>query len=166
MYFIFTKSNVQFQHFSSKYVLFWSPWKHQKTKGFLMFSGGSKENIVKRWANQTNITASAHYLRLKSVQIRSFFWSEYEKIRTTKNSVFGHISCSDYLCLKTLFEVWDRVFPLKIINTNLVPYRFPTWTCHIHYWKVRDCSLIFKKTSGRGKSVNAPPDLFVFLPDV
>ena len=131
-----------------------------------MFSGGSKENIVKRWANQTNITASAHYLRLKSVQIRSFFWSEYEKIRTTKNSVFGHISCSDYLCLKTLFEVWDRVFPLKISNTNLVPYRFPTWTCHIHYWKVRDCSLIFKKTSGRGKSVNAPPDLFVFLPDV
>ena len=28
-------------------VPFWSPWKHQKTKGFLMFSGGSKGNIGK-----------------------------------------------------------------------------------------------------------------------
>ena len=38
---------------------------------------------------------------MKSVQIRSFFWSvfsciqsEYGKIRTRKNSVFGHFSCS------------------------------------------------------------------------
>ena len=38
---------------------------------------------------------------VKSVQIRSFFWSvfsciqsEYRKIRTRKNSVFGHFSCS------------------------------------------------------------------------
>ena len=28
-------------------VSFWSPWKHQKTYGFLMFSGGSKGNIRK-----------------------------------------------------------------------------------------------------------------------
>ena len=32
---------------------------------------------------------------LKSVQIRTFFWSEYKKIRTRKNSVFGHVSRSD-----------------------------------------------------------------------
>ena len=30
----------------------------------------------------------------KSVQIRSFFWSEYRKIRSRKNSVFGHLSRS------------------------------------------------------------------------
>ena len=42
-----------------------------------------------------------HYV--KSVQIRSFFWSvfsciqsEYRKIRTRKNSVFGHFS-TDYI---------------------------------------------------------------------
>ena len=29
-------------------VLFWSPWKHQKTFGFLMFSGKSKRSIGKR----------------------------------------------------------------------------------------------------------------------
>ena len=28
-------------------VPFWPPWKHQKTKGFLMFSGGSKGDIEK-----------------------------------------------------------------------------------------------------------------------
>ena len=28
----------------------------------------------------------------KSVQIRNFFWSEYGKILTRKNSVFGHFS--------------------------------------------------------------------------
>ena len=32
---------------------------------------------------------------LKSVQIRTFFWSEYKKIRTRKNSVFGHVSRND-----------------------------------------------------------------------
>ena len=26
-------------------IAFWSPWKHQNTFGFLMFSGGSKGNI-------------------------------------------------------------------------------------------------------------------------
>ena len=28
-------------------VPFWFPWKHQKTLDFLIFSGGSKENIGK-----------------------------------------------------------------------------------------------------------------------
>ena len=36
-------------------VLFWSPWKHQKTEGFLMFSRGTKGNIgKKRIKNQSN----------------------------------------------------------------------------------------------------------------
>ena len=46
--------------------------------------------------------AKKHYT--KSVQIRIFFWSvfsctrtEYRKIRTRKNSVFGHFSRSDSL---------------------------------------------------------------------
>ena len=32
-------------------VLFWSPWKHQKTFGFLVFSGRSKGNIRKKRVN-------------------------------------------------------------------------------------------------------------------
>ena len=31
---------------------------------------------------------------VKYVQIRSYFWSEYRKIRTRNNSVFGHFSRS------------------------------------------------------------------------
>ena len=36
---------------------------------------------------------------LKSVQILSFFWSEYRKIRTRKNS-FGHFSRSDTIMVQ------------------------------------------------------------------
>ena len=36
-------------------VPFWSPWKHQKTKGFLMFSGGSKGNIGKKRFNMNHL---------------------------------------------------------------------------------------------------------------
>ena len=32
---------------------------------------------------------------VKSVQIRSFFWSIFSRIWTRKNSVFGHFSCSE-----------------------------------------------------------------------
>ena len=48
---------------------------------------------------------------VKSVQIQSFFWfvfscirSEYRKIRTRKNSVFGHLSRSDLTSLWTDFR--------------------------------------------------------------
>ena len=34
---------------------------------------------------------------MKSVQIRNYFWSKYSKIRSRKNSVFGHFLRSGYL---------------------------------------------------------------------
>ena len=47
---------------------------------------------------------------MNSVQIRSFFWSvfshirtEYGEILTSKNSVFGHFSCSDF-CSDAFFH--------------------------------------------------------------
>ena len=52
---------------------------------------------------------------VKSVQIRSFFWSvfpciqsEYSKIRTRKNSVFGHFSRSE-----SIGEIWYPWFKIK-----------------------------------------------------
>ena len=33
---------------------------------------------------------------VKSVQIRSFFWSVFSRIQTRKNSVLGHFLCSDF----------------------------------------------------------------------
>ena len=34
---------------------------------------------------------------VKSVQIRSFFWSVFSRIWTSKNSVFGHFSHSEHV---------------------------------------------------------------------
>ena len=34
-------------------VLFWSPWKHQKTNDFFMFSGGLKETLGRRGLTKT-----------------------------------------------------------------------------------------------------------------
>ena len=39
----------------------------------------------------------------KSVQIRSFFWSEYRNIRTRKNSAFGYFSRSAFFSVETSF---------------------------------------------------------------
>ena len=72
---------------------------------------------------------------MKSVQIRSYFWSlfsciriECRKIRTRDNSVFGHISYSVYeLCNKnvqhiTLLEFFKKYFPVihVILNALLI----------------------------------------------
>ena len=43
---------------------------------------------------------SDHRHCVKSVQIRSYFWSQYRKIRPTNNSVFGHFSRSGSCSVK------------------------------------------------------------------
>ena len=63
---------------------------------------------------------------MKSVQIRSYFWSvfsciqsEYRKIRTRNNSVFGHFSCSGQQAetvLKLYFH--HRNFPENVQTKN------------------------------------------------
>ena len=64
----------------------------------------------KRWRTSGVSTVVSNIIQVnshcvKSVQIRSFFWSEYRKIRTRKNFVFGHFSRS----------VWFIVYRLKFI---------------------------------------------------
>ena len=63
---------------------------------------------------------------VKSVQIRSFFWSvfcciltEYRKIRTRKNSVFGHFSCS--VCLESMLA---EAFTLPKLIPNVIKANF------------------------------------------
>ena len=63
-------------------ALLWSPWKHQKTFGFQMFSGGSKGNFRRKWVNAFRLTwdfsqvhwegVSAHFSR-----ISKFCWTFY-----------------------------------------------------------------------------------------
>ena len=63
---------------------------------------------------------------VKSVQIRSYFWSvfsciqsEYRKIQTRNNSLFGHFSRSDYIdhiitdCYCIYIWIYDQIINLK-----------------------------------------------------
>ena len=73
---------------------------------------------------------------VKSVQIRSYFWSvfsciriEYRKVRTRNNSVFGQFSRSDCNTLtgaqiKIKFELF-RI--LKVININIHQKLVKSW---------------------------------------
>ena len=66
---------------------------------------------------------------MKSVQIRGYFWSvffciqsEYRKIRTTKNSVFGHFSRSVQIkdLNNSLKRLESDVQTVKTANNNLL----------------------------------------------
>ena len=59
-----------------------------------------------------NLVQLLHYV--KSVQMRSFFWSECEKIRTRKNSVFGQFSRS--------IDKWDFWKIIQEKKTNKKEY--------------------------------------------
>ena len=63
------------------------------------FQQKKKQNakwLVYTFYNFSNICGAIFRLLhgVKSVQIRSYFWSGYRKIRTRNNSVFGHFSRS------------------------------------------------------------------------
>ena len=90
----------------SKYLLIFLPLSttslHQKWNGSRLVSAEIEyTNCLYNLLNnlRLSILGNEKILRkplnwhyVKSVQIRSFFWSECGKIRTRKNSVLGHIS--------------------------------------------------------------------------
>ena len=43
-----------FNHFLL-FVSFWSPWKHQKTSGFLIFQGDHKEKLWRKGLKQSDL---------------------------------------------------------------------------------------------------------------
>ena len=53
--FVPVQSSIKPFHASGLFLYFYTPWKHQKTKGFLMFSGGIKETSGMKWVNQMRI---------------------------------------------------------------------------------------------------------------
>ena len=69
-------------------------------------------------------------VKLKSVQIRSFFWSVFSCIRTKNNSVFGHFSRSSRAIHATL-EILANLEPTDdspIISDSDAIY--PAKSCH------------------------------------
>ena len=116
---------------------FCNPWKHQKTlrlcsqgveKGY---TGNKwvKDFFSKREPVHRKLRIMLQVLRkhyMKSFQIRSSFWSvfsciwtEYRKIRTRKNPVFGHFSRSDTFNGNL---IWCCI----IIYLNLILYLYDT----------------------------------------
>ena len=86
-------------------------------------------NILKSWnfkCQKIKIHLIIHFV--KSVQIRSFFWSvssciqyEYRKIRTRKNSVFWHFSRTDTeTCFVNAYLTYlgEQKFKLKFWNSS------------------------------------------------
>ena len=60
------------------------PWKHQKTKGFLMFSGGSKENIGKKRVKQLRTNVPIISLFFKRNGDPDIIWKIMTEIWTQK----------------------------------------------------------------------------------
>ena len=94
---------------------------------------------------------------MKSVQIRSFFWSvfyrihpEYGKIWTTKNSVFGQLSRSLFTFTTEIFNGKFHFFvqwmptrqSLLVYFTQLVISRFFK---EIFFWKLDFCAVYVQR---------------------
>ena len=82
---------------------------------------------------------------LKSVQIRSFFWSVLSCIRTRKDSVFGHFSRSE--CYRsnqeeveeeTVLKKASFLMPLKETTKNIVIGRISLNTTHSKHVAVEE----------------------------
>ena len=106
-------------------------WYGSLSSGTLVITVGIKiksletesDNLVKLNSSSLNNLSMKHYV--KSVQIRSFFWSaffcirtEYRKIRTRKNSVFTHFSRSERNCK------YSSVIYFRTISFSIVPVDF------------------------------------------
>ena len=97
--------------------------------GFAMFKFGiwfinlKNVHVTHISFNTIDINLFLHLQKhcMKSVQIQSYFWSEYKKIRTRNNSVFGHFSRSvrDY---KSLLKLGRSYF--------CIAYNFPAHFLH------------------------------------
>ena len=55
---------------------------------------------------------------MKSVQIRSFFWSKYEEIRSGKNFLFGHFLHNEYAS-EFILRFCKVIEKLKAYNSTL-----------------------------------------------
>ena len=59
---------------------------------------------------------------VKCVQMRSYFWAEYRKIRTRNNTVFGHCSRSAIILL-----LFSDLYFLNSCNMLCIPWQKMTW---------------------------------------
>ena len=85
-------------------VSFYTPWKHQKTEGFLMFSGGIEETSGIKWVKVTwNIGMEwGRYCRQIWTPIFSKFWSELINFKENRSQLIRLSS------LNIRSEIWGQ----------------------------------------------------------
>ena len=94
--------------------------------GFAMFKFGiwfinlKNVHVTHISFNTIDINLFLHLQKhcMKSVQIQSYFWSEYKKIRTRNNSVFGHFSRSESFMFQKFISKWQND---EFTNSNQDP---------------------------------------------
>ena len=84
----------------SQYSLL-SPWKHQKTFGFLIFSGGSKASIGKKRVNYISLKIVIEdYLR----PYQSLWWSVFAKLE----QIWANQKESKKMFHQIYFRIWNQ----------------------------------------------------------
>ena len=95
-------------------IPFWLPWKHQKTKDFLMFSGGSKGNVGKKedliktqrivarnvlhnWNESVNLKVNLHCQSGKKVGSNKFFCGCVSHIYKRLSNHYKNFSTNHYM---------------------------------------------------------------------
>ena len=88
-----------------------------------------KQGQVQNLQILSNVILSSSYLKMrndhhsvKSVQKRSFFWSDYTKIRTRKNSVFGRFS-QQRILVSDVLKLNDKLIRFTCEGHKFLTYK-------------------------------------------
>ena len=87
---------------------------------------------------------------MKSVQIRSFFWSLFSCIQSEKSSVFGHISCNvtNFILISELEKDHSMVETLRLKNVEFIILLYTFLVISFfRYNKYMICLILFSKFS-------------------
>ena len=127
-------------------MLLFSNWFVNSCFFLISIANFLKKNLTV-WTPHEFWSVCSHYLGqlqihcVKSVQIRSFLWSEYRKIRTRKNSVLGHfhaLKClGDYRFEpQGMFSICLYIRNIHFIYSNLTFHSIKSPSNLKNLWKI------------------------------
>ena len=146
-------------------VPFWSPWKHQKTFGFLKLTGGSKRNIGKKRVNW--ISAPPKHVRImvkvNHKQKSMKFWGiTAPKMKFSIKDFFS--KCDQ---ISTFLRIWSHLPQKSLMENSIfvecISYETSMMECLIGSWRRSyNCSKLVKLVSCVLKTLHKIWILFFF----
>ena len=103
-------SVAKLSHFMTL-VSFYTPWKHQKTFGFLMFSEGIERDHGMKWVkcvNVWNLTTTSHLSDIPIVR-KLLFYKARQKSKKQNSSQISYNSVDPVYGIKTMFLLESRI---------------------------------------------------------